>query len=114
MTNYTLAERIQYAPESFSSDELIDLLGELDAWRDMSDSESPEDVSSRINALEEQAGKCNDSDHSNFDDYKEFFDDCVRTVEDVGGRWPCAEPYDLNLRVYICDAITRGLEEGQE
>ena len=111
MNNFSLEERARYAPESISHDELIDLLAELDAWRAMSDSESPEEVAKRVDALEEQAGQCNDEDHSNFDDYKEFFDDCVRTLEDAAGNWPCAEPWDMNLRSVILEAIEKGANQ---
>jgi len=54
MTNYTLAERMQYAPELFSNEELIGLLGELDAWRAMVDSDSPEAFSKSLGADHKQ------------------------------------------------------------
>jgi len=54
MTNFSLAERMLYAPETFSNDELIDLLGELDAWRAMSDSDSPEAFSKSLESNHEQ------------------------------------------------------------
>lgn len=73
MTNFSLAERMQYAPESFSNEELIGLLGELDAWRAMADSDSPEAFSKALQ--EERDGNLSiEKDRDNWCDAASDFD----------------------------------------
>ena len=114
MTNYSLAERVKYNPQSFSKDELIDLMTELEAWRSIindinGDLDTPEEMNAYIQVLEEQAWQCNNEEHSDYDDLKEFFYDCVNSLN---AHWPCPETYDMNLREVICNAITKGDTEG--
>jgi hypothetical protein len=109
-------EIARYQPELITPDLLIDLMAELQAWRDIGEqsnsAETPEEALWYIQDLEEKAGQCNNEHHSNFDDYKSFFDDCVGSLNK---HWPCAEPWDTNLTQVICDAITRGdVEEESE
>lgn len=105
VTNLTLIERAKYCPESFTSDELEDLLFELTEWRDFAYTraiESPKEAENLISELEENQAN---PDHADYDDLKEFFNDCVNSLN---GNYPCAEAYDLTLRQVICDAISRG------
>lgn len=109
-TNFSLVERVKGNGPAIGQDELIDLLGELDTWRSaVSDYhvDSPEEC--RHLVVELDANQAN-PDHADYDDLKEFFDDCVSALEDESGRWPCAEAYDLSLRQVICDAIRKGSE----
>jgi len=116
-TNFSLVERAQGHGPWIERDELLDLLAELDAWRDtfagarntrqIECVDTPEELSAYIEELESNQ---ENPDHADYDNLKEFFDDCVQALEDEGGHWPCAEAYDLNLRQVICDAIRNGAE----
>lgn len=111
MENLNIFERAKYGHAS--PDEILDALAELIAWREMAenvslDYDSPEDIGQYVSDLEEQAGGCNNEDHAQFDDYKEFFDDCIYALPK---DWPCAEPWDLNLRAVITEAIEKGAAE---
>ena len=109
-TNFSLVERVQGHGPAIGQDELLGLLAELDAWREAVSEyhvESPEECTALVIELD---GNQENPDHADYDDLKEFFDDCVQALEDESGRWPCAEAYDLNLRQVICDAIRRGAE----
>lgn len=108
MENFNIFERARYG--HVTRDEILDALAELIAWREMADSveghvDGPEEFGVYISDLEDKAGICNNEDHSNFDDYKEFFDDCVGMLPKA---WPRAEPWDLNLRAVITEAIEKG------
>lgn len=107
-TNFSLVERVRGNGPAISQDELLDLLAELDAWRGAASDyhvESPEECAALVAELD--ANQKN-PDHADYDDLKEFFNDCVGALEDESGRWPCAEAYDLNLRQVICEAIRNG------
>lgn len=109
-TNFSLVERVRGNGPAIGQDELLDLLAELEAWREAISGyhvESPEECAALVVELD---GNQENPDHADYDDLKEFFDDCVQTLEDERGRWPCARAYDLNLRQVICDAIQRGAE----
>ena len=113
MTNHSLSERAKYNPQSFSQEELIDLMVELDAWRNIindigGDLDTPEEMSQYINELEDQSCQCNNEEHSDYDDLKEFFSDCVNSLN---AHWPCPEAYDMNLREVITQAIIKGEEQ---
>lgn len=109
-TNFSLVERVKGHGPAIDQDELIDLLGELDAWRSaVSDYhvDGPEECAALVAELDANQ---ENPDHADYDDLKSFFDDCVNALEDESGRWPCAEAYDLNLRQVICEAIHNGSE----
>lgn len=113
MANFSLAERMQYNPESFSQDELIELMAELDAWRNIiheinGNIDNPEDMNKYVQELEEQSCQCNNEEHGDYDDLKEFFLDCVQALNQ---HWPCPDAYDMNLREVITNAITKGDNE---
>jgi len=105
-------EIARYQPEIITPDLLVDLMAELQAWRTIGEqscsAETPEYLQDYVKEMEEKACGCNNEDHSNFDDYKLFFDDCVNSLNK---HWPCAEPWDTNLTQVICDAIARGDSE---
>lgn len=108
-SNATLAERL-HAGETIPVDVLIDALEGWEAIKATLDSHGlSTDDASRLDAeldeLENAGERCNDSDHCDYDDLKEFFEDCVNSLN---VRWPAAEAYDLNLRQVITEAITRG------
>lgn len=52
MENYTLLERARYYPASIGQDELIDLIEELESWREL-DLGSPKDAAQHIERLED-------------------------------------------------------------
>jgi len=113
MTNLNIYERLNYG-QPVSHDELLEALAELIAWREMAEAssapgfyESPEDFGRYVSGLEEQACECNNEEHANFDDYKEFFDDCVYALPK---HWPCAEPWDMDLRSVITEIIEKSGE----
>jgi len=109
-----LEELAKYSPEKITADIMVDLMAELHAWRNVVNwrtSETPEELEAYISDLEELSSQCNNKKHTNFDDYKLFFDDCVSTLEDIGGRCPCAEPYDNALKNYVLECITAGAEK---
>ncbi len=104
MTNYTLPELAQYQPEALQDLDLPALLKELEAWRKLAedkDVDSPDEAKALIESLE--GNQCNN--HEDYDDLKEFFEDCVGSLDK---DWPCAEAYDQNLRQVIMAAISRG------
>jgi hypothetical protein len=110
MENLNIFERAKYG--YVPPDEILDALAELTAWREMAenislDYESPEDFGRYVSDLEEAVGGCNNEDHAHFDDYKEFFDECVYALPK---GWPCAEPWDLDLRSAITEAISQSGE----
>ena len=108
-----MEEAARYNPALLTQDVLIDLMSELQAYRDIAENarlDSPEELAAYVDELETKSGQCNDEDHSNFDDYKAFFDDAVSTIENAGGRWPCAEPCDTTLTAYLLQCIERGAE----
>ena len=84
-------------------------MAELDAWRsiatDTVSAETPEYLKEALDEMNEQVAGCNLDDHSNFDDYKSFFEDCVSSLDK---HWPDAEPWDQNLCQVIYSAIARG------
>ena len=102
----SLDEQFRYAPHTLTEREIYDALKELVAWREMAwdtlKCEEPDEVGTYIEELERNQ---ENPDHANYDDYKSFFDDCV---EALNAHWPCAEPYDMNLRDVILSAISRG------
>ena len=111
MTNLNIYERANYGHAS--REEILDALAELVAWREMAqnvslDISSPEEFERYVSDLEEQAGECNNEEHARFDDYKEFFDECVYALPKY---WPCADPWDLNLRNAICEIISNSGDE---
>jgi hypothetical protein len=99
-SNLNLSERATYALSSFGAEELAELLAELDAYREIN--ESPEELAAMIEELESNQAN---PDHADYDDLKEFFADCVSSLNK---DWPCAEAYDQDLRQVICAAITKG------
>lgn len=114
--NSDLEELAKYSPGKITPEILVDLMAELNAWRRIGDAcncsviETPEDMENYIEGLEEQAGQCNLADHADYDDLKEYFDDTVRAMTDIGGSWPCAAAYDQNLRAAVIECIERGAE----
>ena len=113
--NKSLSEIAQYSPEKLTRDNIADLLAELDAWRAMAAAvdryaETPEEIAEYIAGLEETAGGCNNADHSEFPDLKEYFEDTVNAMCEISGAWPCASAYDQNLRSAVIECIERGAE----
>lgn len=111
----SLEEIAQYSPEKLTRDNIADLLAELDAWRAMAAAvdryaETPEEIAEYIAGLEETAGGCNNADHSEFPDLKEYFEDTVNAMCEISGAWPCASAYDQNLRSAVIECIERGAE----
>ena len=101
-----LDEKFRYAPHMLTEREICDALQELEAWRKMAaDVGRCDDAAELKGYIEELEGNQENEDHANYDDLKSFFDDCV---EALNKRWPCAEPYDMNLRDVILSAISRG------
>ena len=52
-SNMTLTERATYAPESFTSNELVDLIAELEAWREFAYKYSLDDATQAVAMVEE-------------------------------------------------------------
>ena len=108
--NAPISERLRYAPHTLTEREVCDALRELEDWRATADEFScsdSEELGAYIDKLE--AKQC--KDHEDYDELKEFFQDCVSSLNK---RWPAAEPYDQNLRQVIMNAITRGDVEEEE
>lgn len=113
--NKSLEETARYSPEKFDYETLVGLMAELDAWRDMAAAvdgyaETPEEIAAAIAGLEETAGGCNNADHSEFPDLKEYFEDTVNAMCEISGAWPCVSAYDQNLRSAVIECIERGAE----
>ena len=55
-TNATLKERMKYAPDEVTHDEIAKMLDELAAWKELSSDEfdGPDDIKARLEALEEE------------------------------------------------------------
>ena len=108
----SLSERFKYA--TVPHEDVGEALEELEAWREMASEietpewlDTPEEVAAHIEKLAEV-----DEKPSDYDELKSFFEDCV---DSLNKHWPCAEPYDQNLRQVIMEAISRGdVEETEE
>jgi len=108
-SNATLSERLRYG-ETISREELADALERFEATLAVLDNvnlttDNPVVLSNELDALQDASCACNDEEHSDYSDLKEFFDDCVFALN---SRWPAAEVHDLNLRAVITEAIARG------
>lgn len=55
-TNATLEERLKYAPDEITPDEIAKVLDELAAWKELSSDEfdGPDDIKARLEELEEE------------------------------------------------------------
>lgn len=55
-TNATLEERLKYAPDEITTDEIAKVLDELAAWKELSSDEfdGPDDIKARLEELEEE------------------------------------------------------------
>ena len=55
-TNATLAERLKYAPDEITLDEIAKVLDELAAWKELLSDEfdGPDDITARLEELEEE------------------------------------------------------------
>ena len=103
-TTSTLAEQYRYAPQALTEREIYDALQELEDWRATAEEfscDNSEELGEYIYELREK--QC--TNHDDYDDLKEFFQDCVSSLN---ANWPCPEPYDTNLRDVIMSAIARG------
>ena len=114
-SNATLSERLRYG-EVISREQLADALELFEATLTaLSDTnlttDNPIVLSNELEALQDASCACNDEEHSDYSDLKEFFDDCVNALN---SHWPAAEAYDLNLRAVITEAITRGDVKDEE
>jgi len=108
-SNATLSERLRYG-ETISREELADALELFEATlAALDDANLTTDntlmLSNELEALQNASCACNDEEHSNYSDLKEFFNDCVNALN---AYWPAAEAYDPHLRAVITEAITRG------
>lgn len=108
-SNATLSERLRYG-EAISREELADALELFEATLDALDNvnlttDNPVALANELEALQDASCACNNEEHSDYSNLKEFFDDCVFALN---SHWPAAEAYDLNLRAVITEAITRG------
>ena len=108
-SNATLSERLRYG-EAIPREELADALELFEATLAALDNinlttDNPVVLANELEALQDASCACNDEEHSDYSDLKEFFDDCVDALT---AHWPAAEVYDLNLRSVITEAITRG------
>ena len=114
-SNATLSERLRYG-ETISREELADALELFEATLAALDNinlttDNPVMLADELEALQDDSCACNDEEHSDYSDLKEFFDDCVNALN---AHWPAAEAYDLNLRAVITEAIARGDVEEAE
>ena len=118
--NYTLAERAKYLPGTFSQNELIDLLTELEAWRSIADNQDmpywietddPNTLKNHIVALvDSQISEDQQADLAQLeDDYKPFWSDCL---EAAGGAHYLGHPdiWNTDARNYILTLIEKGRE----
>ena len=114
-SNATLSERLRYG-EAIPCEELADALELFEATLAALDdasltTDNPVVLANELEALQDASCACNDEEHSDYSDLKDFFNDCV---DALNARWPAAEAYDLNLRSVITEAITRGDVEKAE
>lgn len=89
-TNFSLVERARGNGPAIGRDELLDLLAELDAWRfnaSLCDITAPENLKQVFDDLENRP-LCIDEDHADYDDLKEFFDDCADIIG-YCNPWQC-------------------------
>lgn len=118
--NYTLAERAKYLPGTFTPEELVDLLTELEEWRSIGDdrdipywieSNDPKTLKNHIVALvDSQISEDQQDDLAQLeDDYKPFWFDCL---EAAGGAHYLGHPDidDTDARNYILTLIEKGRE----
>ena len=112
MQNLSLLEKLTYHPILFgdpaTQEKILDALAKLQAFEGLD--EEPEDLASRVEDLEEKSTECNDGHHCHFDDYKAFFEDVMRTIEDYEGYWPCAEPWQSEVLMRVREIIEAGCE----
>jgi|WetSurMetagenome_2_1015567.scaffolds.fasta_scaffold678819_2 hypothetical protein len=106
MENFTLVELATYHPHLLTHDKMIDLLAELDAWRELDD--TPASVAARLSDAEDKVHDC-ERDHSDYDALKSFFDDVVSTMEEFG-VCPGVEPSSVWFREAVMEYITKGEE----
>ena len=118
--NYTLAERAKYLPGTFTPEELVDLLTELEAWRSIADNQDmpywietddPNTLKNHIVALvDSQISEDQQDDLAQLeDDYKPFWSDCL---EAAGGAHYLGHPdiWNTDARNYILTLIEKGRE----
>jgi hypothetical protein len=79
-TNFSLEERAKGHGPAIGTDELLDLLAELDAWRFAAERcgtgiETPEQMENEFFELE-QRPLCIDEDHANYELLDRFYRDC--------------------------------------
>ena len=87
-TNFSLVERVQGHGPAIGQDELLDLLTELEAWREAVSEyhvESPEECTALVIEMD---GNQENPDHANYDNLKEFFDDCADLIGHCN-PWQC-------------------------
>ena len=58
-TNATLEERLKYAPDEVTHDEIAKMLDELAAWKELSSDEfdGPDDIKARLEELEDDIAR---------------------------------------------------------
>ena len=79
-TNFSLVERARGNGPAIDQDELLDLLTELDTWRSAVSEyhvDSPEECAALVTELDANQ---ENPDHADYDDLKEFFDDCTDII----------------------------------
>lgn len=77
-TNFTLAERAAGNGPAISTDELLDVLTELDTWRleaERLNIDTPEELKPAFDELENRP-LCVDEDHADYNVLETFFRDC--------------------------------------
>lgn len=112
--NSTLLERMEYAPEGVTREELMQALARLEHLEsivydcDLGFEETADSVEDQIDAKVSASVEKQCPDYAS---YKQFFEDCF---ECLGGHYPCASvtsDYDQSV---IFDAIRLGEESRAE
>lgn len=89
MYSATISEKFHYTPGMLSEEDIYDALQELEAWREVSECETPDQFVEWIVS------------------YTDFFSRCVGALNK---RWPGASPRDERLVDVILTAIAIGDE----
>jgi len=78
-TNATLEERLKYAPDEITPDEIAKVLDELAAWRELLSDEfdGPDDIKARLEELEDDIAR-KDRD---IEDLEDELDDANNEIE---------------------------------